>query len=58
MAAALGLERTAEGVETQQQLVNLKRIQCQRAQSFYLARPTFAAAITRLVDESHRWQID
>jgi EAL domain-containing protein (putative c-di-GMP-specific phosphodiesterase class I) len=58
MAAALGLEVTAEGVETQQQLADLKRLQCQRAQGFYLARPAPAAAITGLVAQSHRWQID
>ena len=55
MADALGLEVTAEGVETQDQLANLKRLQCRRAQGFYLARPMPAAAMTRLVAESHRW---
>jgi diguanylate cyclase (GGDEF)-like protein/PAS domain S-box-containing protein len=58
MAAALGLEVTAEGVETREQLADLKRLHCQRAQGFYLARPMPAAAMTRLVAGSHRWQVD
>jgi EAL domain-containing protein (putative c-di-GMP-specific phosphodiesterase class I) len=58
MAAALGLEVTAEGVETQDQLANLKRLQCRRAQGFYLAKPMPADAMTRLVTKSHRWQVD
>jgi diguanylate cyclase (GGDEF)-like protein/PAS domain S-box-containing protein len=58
MAAALGLEVTAEGVETKEQLAILKGLHCQRAQGFYLARPTPATAITRLVAQAHRWQID
>ena len=58
MAGALGLEVTAEGVETRDQLVNLKRLQCRRAQGFYLARPMPAASMTGLVAESHRWQVD
>jgi diguanylate cyclase (GGDEF)-like protein/PAS domain S-box-containing protein len=58
MADALGLEVTAEGVENQDQLAMLKRLQCRRAQGFYLARPMPADAISRLVAESHRWQVD
>ena len=58
MADALGLEVTAEGVETQDQLASLKRLQCQRAQGFYPARPMPEAAMTRLVAESHRWHVD
>ena len=57
MADALGLEVTAEGVETHEQLANLKRLQCGRAQGFYLAVPMPAEAIGRLVVESHRWAV-
>jgi EAL domain-containing protein (putative c-di-GMP-specific phosphodiesterase class I) len=57
MADALGLTAIAEGVETQDQLANLKRLQCQRGQGFYLAPPMPALAITQLVTESHRWQV-
>jgi EAL domain-containing protein (putative c-di-GMP-specific phosphodiesterase class I) len=58
MAGALGLEVTAEGVETHDQLAHLKKLQCWRAQGFYLAEPISADAISRLVAESHRWQVD
>ena len=57
MASALGLEVTAEGVETQQQLSILKGLQCERAQGFYLARPMPAADMTRFVATSHRWAV-
>jgi diguanylate cyclase (GGDEF)-like protein/PAS domain S-box-containing protein len=58
MAAALGLEVTAEGVETHDQLVNLQKLHCRLAQGFYLARPMPAAAITELVVGAHRWKVD
>ncbi|HVA05963.1 MAG TPA: diguanylate cyclase [Acidimicrobiales bacterium] len=57
MAAALGLEVTAEGVETQDQLASLQRLDCQRAQGFYLARPMPADAMNQLVVEHHRWNV-
>jgi hypothetical protein len=47
---------TAEGVETEEQLVSLKKVRCQRAQGFYLARPMPAVDLDRLIAESHRWQ--
>jgi EAL domain-containing protein (putative c-di-GMP-specific phosphodiesterase class I) len=58
MAAALDLEVTAEGVETEDQLATLKRLHCRRAQGFYLARPIPAPSMTRLIAESRTWQID
>jgi predicted signal transduction protein with EAL and GGDEF domain len=57
MADALGLEVTAEGVESASQLVDLERLHCRRAQGFYLARPMLAADVTRLVADSKRWPI-
>jgi diguanylate cyclase (GGDEF)-like protein/PAS domain S-box-containing protein len=58
MAAALDLEVTAEGVETQSQLAHLKRLGCQRVQGFHLARPASADDVTELVAGSRRWQVD
>lgn len=58
MAGALDLEVTAEGVETHDQLTNLKQLQCRRAQGYYLARPMTADAIAPLVTNSHCWNID
>jgi diguanylate cyclase (GGDEF)-like protein len=58
MAEALDLEVTAEGVETQDQLTNLKQLHCRQAQGYYLARPMPADAMDQLVTTSHHWQVD
>jgi diguanylate cyclase (GGDEF)-like protein/PAS domain S-box-containing protein len=57
MADALGLDVTAEGVETQDQLAQLKDLNCRRAQGYYLARPMPAADLTELIDASHIWDV-
>jgi diguanylate cyclase (GGDEF)-like protein/PAS domain S-box-containing protein len=57
MADALGLDVIAEGVETQDQLDNLKRLDCRSAQGFYLARPMPADVFRRLVTEDFRWPV-
>ena len=57
MAAALGLDVIAEGVETEDQLANLRRLHCSQVQGFYLARPMLAAALTRLVEQRHLWPV-
>jgi diguanylate cyclase (GGDEF)-like protein/PAS domain S-box-containing protein len=56
MAEALELEVTAEGVETEDQLSHLKRLHCQRAQGYFLARPMPASAMTTLLGEPQHWQ--
>jgi EAL domain-containing protein (putative c-di-GMP-specific phosphodiesterase class I) len=58
MACALGLQVTAEGVETSGQLSCLKSLGVRRAQGFYLAEPATADVIGRLVGESYRWPVD
>jgi EAL domain-containing protein (putative c-di-GMP-specific phosphodiesterase class I) len=58
MASALGLQVTAEGVETREQLLELKSLGVPRAQGFYFARPMAADAISKLVAESHRWDVN
>jgi diguanylate cyclase (GGDEF)-like protein/PAS domain S-box-containing protein len=58
MARALDLEVTAEGVETHEQLMGLKRLDVPRAQGYYLARPMPADAVARLVGDQHRWDVD
>jgi EAL domain-containing protein (putative c-di-GMP-specific phosphodiesterase class I) len=49
MARSLGVDVVAEGVETEEQLVELQRLGCQRAQGYLLARPMSATAVTRLL---------
>ena len=57
MAAALGLEVTAEGVETRLQMTALRRLDCRLAQGFYWARPLPARAMGRLVVDDRRWDV-
>jgi diguanylate cyclase (GGDEF)-like protein/PAS domain S-box-containing protein len=49
MARSLDVEVVAEGVETEEQLAELKRLGCHRAQGFLLARPMSAAAVVKLL---------
>ena len=49
MARSLGVDVVAEGVETEEQVEELKRLGCHRAQGYLLARPMNAAAVTRLL---------
>jgi len=49
MASSLAVDVVAEGVETEEQLAELKRLGCKRAQGYLLARPMDAASITRLL---------
>jgi len=49
MARSLGVDVVAEGVETEEQLAELQRLGCHRAQGYLLARPMSAAAVTRML---------
>ena len=49
MAESLGVDVVAEGVETEEQLAELKRLGCHRAQGYLLSPPMDAEAVTRLL---------
>jgi diguanylate cyclase (GGDEF)-like protein len=49
MARGLGIGVVAEGVETEEQLAELQRLGCLRAQGYLLARPMSAAAVRQLL---------
>ncbi|MFZ3322716.1 MAG: EAL domain-containing protein [Usitatibacter sp.] len=49
MAASLDVEVVAEGIETEEQLEELKRLGCQRGQGYLLARPMTAAQVVRFL---------
>ena len=51
MAHALGLSVVAEGVETDEQFREMRRLGCEFAQGFLLGRPTSADEIARLLRE-------
>jgi diguanylate cyclase (GGDEF)-like protein/PAS domain S-box-containing protein len=52
MAKSLEVGVVAEGVETEEQLAELKRLGCHRAQGFLLAAPMDAAAVSHLLGHS------
>lgn len=52
MARSLKLSVVAEGVETGEQLAFLSSLGCDYAQGYFLGRPTDAAAMTSLIEES------
>ena len=49
MAKSLGVDVVAEGVETEEQLEELKRLGCTRGQGFLLARPMTATGVARFL---------
>jgi EAL domain-containing protein (putative c-di-GMP-specific phosphodiesterase class I) len=49
MARSLGVDVVAEGVETEEQVAELKRLGCTRAQGYLFARPMPVPAVTRLL---------
>jgi diguanylate cyclase (GGDEF)-like protein/PAS domain S-box-containing protein len=55
MAHALDITVTAEGVETEQQLLGLRRLECDRAQGFLFARPMPAQAFSELLRTKPRF---
>lgn len=56
MADALGIQVTAEGVETADQLAGLKGLGCQRVQGYIFARPMSAGALDKLMVEFHHFE--
>ncbi len=51
IAKSLGLQTTAEGVETPEQMDSLKKEECSLVQGFLLGRPMPASAMTELLDQ-------
>jgi len=51
LAGALGCAVTAEGVETEEQLLALRMLDCERVQGFLLARPLAAEELAALLAE-------
>ena len=58
MSEALGLDVTAEGIETQEQMDLLKGLRCPKAQGFLFARPLPAKDLTKMIRNNHRWSTD
>ena len=50
LAHGLGIDVTAEGIETAEQLAALRELDCDRGQGFYYARPLPAAELVKLLE--------
>jgi len=57
LAAELGMQTVAEGVETDEQLELLARYQCTFAQGYLFARPVDAAGIARMIAGQLPWRV-
>jgi diguanylate cyclase (GGDEF)-like protein len=55
MAHALDLQVIAEGIETLEQAVRLKRLSCDTAQGFYFAKPMAPEDLTALLQHQPDW---
>jgi len=51
MAHDLGLDAIAEGIETEEQLANLKKFECNSGQGFFLNRPDDIQSVERLLTQ-------
>ena len=55
LARALGMNTTAEGVETNEQLSWLRNRKCQHAQGFLFSKPVAAPKARRLIEQDPIW---
>lgn len=55
LAKALNLTVTGEGVETAEQIEQLRAMECERGQGYFFARPVTAQAIEELLAAGRNW---
>jgi diguanylate cyclase (GGDEF)-like protein/PAS domain S-box-containing protein len=55
LAHTLGLRAVAEGVETNEQLTELRRLGCDTAQGFYFAKPATGHDVGEILVRDHHW---
>ncbi|MBA2312810.1 MAG: EAL domain-containing protein [Actinobacteria bacterium] len=54
MGESLNLQTVAEGIETQEQLTELRRLGCTQGQGFFVARPLDAEVMSMLLEDRER----
>jgi EAL domain-containing protein (putative c-di-GMP-specific phosphodiesterase class I) len=55
LAKSLGMRVTAEGIETQEQLVRLRMLSCDQGQGYFFSRPLPAAQAEELLAKNPVW---
>ncbi|MBE9106309.1 EAL domain-containing protein [Nostoc cf. edaphicum LEGE 07299] len=55
LAHKLGMDVTAEGVETKEQLAFLKKLNCEYGQGYFFSRPLEKAAAVALIVKNSQW---
>jgi len=55
LAESLGMSVVAEGIETLEQLTNLRSRGCEFGQGYYFSHPIDAPEATALIDENRQW---
>jgi diguanylate cyclase (GGDEF)-like protein/PAS domain S-box-containing protein len=55
LADKLGMDVTAEGVETQEQLALLRKLNCEYGQGYFFSRPLDSSAAEALIMANPRW---
>ena len=55
LARNLGMDAIAEGIETAEQLAQLRELQCEYGQGYYFRRPVDAAAAAALLASQPQW---
>jgi EAL domain-containing protein (putative c-di-GMP-specific phosphodiesterase class I) len=55
LAQKLGVNVTAEGVETVEQLVQLRELKCEYGQGYFFSRPLSDSAAEALIVTSPQW---
>lgn len=55
LAHTLGMRAVAEGVETSEQLFQLREMGCDLAQGYYFAKPLTSEEMASLLETGHKW---
>jgi len=56
LAQGLGMHVAAEGLETQEQFLKLRKLECEYGQGYYFSKPVDSEHAQALIDESPRWK--
>ena|GEM_PF-682177 len=58
LAHTLGMSVTAEGIETEEELISLRALGCERGQGYYFCRPVSAGELRAILADARRQLLD